>query len=207
MSIISKSPFNFRLGWRETHSRLDDPTNISKAEGFIKLIVGLGNMGEKYVNTRHNIGFEVIDQYAEQNDFPAFKESKKFFGLVSEKFINGQKVILLKPSTMMNLSGKSVRAIADFYGIKPEEITVIHDELDLNFGTLKLKEGGEGKSSHNGLKDISAKLNSNKYKRVRFGIKNELLEKIDAKDFVLGKFNKQEQGKLNSLISEALSLI
>jgi PTH1 family peptidyl-tRNA hydrolase len=207
MSIISKSPFNFKLGWREMNSKPDLSTDISKPEGFIKLIVGLGNVGERYTGTRHNIGFEIVEEYAKQNDFPSFKENKKFFCQISERFINGQKVILIKPTTLMNLSGKSVRAVSEFYGIKPEEITIIHDELDLDFGTLRAKKGGEGKNSHNGLKDISAKLNSNNYKRIRFGIKNPLLEKMDAKDFVLGKFNKEEQSKIKDLIKESLNLI
>jgi PTH1 family peptidyl-tRNA hydrolase len=208
MSIISRSPFNFKLGWGETRSKPEERSNISlQTQPLVKLIVGLGNIGDKYTKARHNIGFKILEEYAKQNDFPAFKENKKFFGLASERFINGQKVILLKPSAMMNLSGRSVKAISEFYNIPPEVITIIHDELDLDFGVIKLKVGGEGKSSHNGLKDISAKLNSNNYTRIRFGIKNSLLEKMDAKDFVLGKFSKEEESKIKDLIAEALSLI
>ena len=207
MSIISKSPFNFKLGWGDTRSKPEVSMDISKDEGgFTKLIVGLGNVGDKYVGTRHNIGFEIIEEYAKQNNFPSFKENKKFFGSYSDKFVEGKKIILLKPSTLMNLSGKSVRAVAEFYNIPAKDITLIHDELDLDFGTIKLKDGGEGKSSHNGLKDISKQLGTNEYQRIRFGIKNSLLEKMDAKDFVLGKFNKEEQSKLKDLIKEALSL-
>jgi peptidyl-tRNA hydrolase, PTH1 family len=208
MSIISKSPFNFKLGWGDTRSKLEPEQNISKQnEGFVKLVVGLGNTGTEYVGTRHNIGFEIIDLYAKNEDFPAFKDSKKFFGLITEKFINGKKIILLKPTTLMNLSGKSVRAVRDFYNISPEDITVIHDELDLNFGDIRKKDGGEGKSSHNGLKDISLKLKTTDYKRIRFGIKSPILAMMDAKVFVLGKFNKEEQSKLKSLIKEAVDLI
>jgi PTH1 family peptidyl-tRNA hydrolase len=208
MSIISKSPFNFKLGWGDTRSKPEVSMNISKDEGgFTKLIVGLGNVGDKYVGTRHNIGFEIIEEYAQQNNFPSFKENKKFFGSCSDKFVEGKKIILLKPSTLMNLSGKSVRAVAEFYNIPAKDITLIHDELDLDFGTIKLKYGGEGKSSHNGLKDISKQLGTNEYQRIRFGIKNHLLEKMDAKDFVLGKFNKEEQNKIKDLIKDVLSLI
>lgn len=208
MSIISKSPFNFKLGWKETNPQLEAEQDISKKDGgFIKLIVGLGNIGPEFSGTRHNIGFEVIDQYSDTNNFPEFKENKKFFGFTSEKFVEGKKIILLKPSTMMNLSGKSVQAIASFYNISPEDITVIHDELDLDFGDVRKKEGGEGKSSHNGLKDISQKLKSTSYSRIRFGIKSPILPMMDAKVFVLGKFNKEEKSKLKNLIKEATGLV
>jgi PTH1 family peptidyl-tRNA hydrolase len=208
MAIISRSPFNFKLKWSDLNSKPEVSKNISKAsDDYIKLIVGVGNIGDKYKGTRHNIAFEVLDEYAKQNNFPKFKEEKKFFGLISQKIEAGQKVILLKPTTLMNLSGKSVQALANFYNLKPEAITIIHDELDLDFGTIKLKQGGEGKSTHNGLKDVSAKLNSNNYSRVRFGIKNELLQKMDAADFVLGKFNKAEQAKLKKLIQESVRLL
>ncbi len=204
MSIISKNPFNFKLGWGDTRSNPEDASNISlQTEGYTKLIVGLGNIGDKYTKTRHNIGFEIIEQFAKDNDFPAFKENKKFFGLTSDRFIEGKKYILLKPTTLMNLSGKSVQALKDFYNIAPSDITIIHDELDLGFGIIKTKDGGEGKSSHNGLKDIALNLGTTDFKRIRFGIKNELLAKMDAADFVLGKFNKAEQNKLTKLIKEA----
>lgn len=208
MSIISKSPFNFKLGWKETNPKLEGSQNISlKDGGFVRLIVGLGNIGSQYVGTRHNIGFDILDKYAKENEFPTFKENKKFFGLTSEKFIEGKKVILLKPTTLMNLSGKNVQAVANFYNITEQDITVIHDELDLNFGDVRQKRGGEGKSSHNGLKDITQKLKTSDYKRIRFGIKGPILPMMDAKVYVLGKFNKQEQAKLKNLIKEAVSLI
>ena len=208
MSIISKSPFNFKLGWGDTRSKLEPEQNISKQnEGFVKLIVGLGNVGDQYAGSRHNIGFEILDLYAKKEDFPAFKDSKKFFGSITEKFINGKKIILLKPATLMNISGKSVRAVKDFYNISPEDITVIHDELDLNFGDIRKKDGGEGKSSHNGLKDVTLRLKTTDYKRIRFGIKAPIVAMMDTKVFVLGKFNKEEQAKLKSLIKEAVDLI
>lgn len=208
MGIISKSAFNFKLGWGDINSKPEISKNISKNDdGYIKLIVGLGNVGKKYDGTRHNIGFEIIEKFAKLNNFPEFKEEKKFFGLISQKIENGKKIILLKPTTLMNLSGKSLRAVTDFYNIPTSAITIIHDELDLDFGTIKLKEGGEGKSTHNGLKDITKQLGKTDFKRIRFGIKNELLDKMDASDFVLGKFNKEEQGKLKDLIEDALSLI
>lgn len=209
MSIISKVPFNLKLNWREMRSEPEvgesgqSPSGIS----FIKLIVGLGNIGDEFTRTRHNIGFDIVDAYAKQEGFPPFKNSKKFFGLVSEKFVGGQKIILLKPTTLVNLSGKSVRSIKEFYNIPTSDITIIHDELDLEFGTVKLKVGGEGKSSHNGLKDIANKLGETDFRRIRFGIKNPLLKMIETKNYVLSIFNKDEQAKLKKLIKESLSLI
>ncbi len=208
MGIISRSSFNFKLGWGDINSKPEISKDISKSDdGYIKLIVGLGNVGKKYNGTRHNIGFEILEQYAKLNNFPEFKEEKKFYGLISQKIENGKKTILLMPTTLMNLSGKSLRAVTDFYNLPSTSITVIHDELDLDFGTIKAKDGGEGKSSHNGLRDITKQLGKTDFKRVRFGIKNELLEKMDAADFVLGKFNKEEQSELKELIEGSLGLI
>lgn len=208
MAIISKTPFNFKLRWGELTTKVELDKDVSqKSDGFLSLVVGLGNIGEACQGTRHNIGFEVIDQYAKKNNFPDFKQSKKFFGLISEKIENGKKTILLKPTTLMNLSGKSIRSVAEFYNIKPEDITVVHDELDLDFGVIKDKKGGQGKSSHNGLKSVSSSLKSNNYKRLRFGIKNSNLGQIESKDFVLGRFNKEEQKHLHSLLKEACELI
>ncbi len=206
MAILIRNPFNRNLDLKYLSSQ-NISFDVSKNEGFIKLIVGLGNVGKKYHGTRHNIGFDILEEYAHQNGFPEFKENKKFFGELSEKFIAGKKVILLKPSTMMNLSGKSVRTVADFYKIPPQSILIIHDELDLNYGTVKLKEGGAGKSTHNGLRDISKQLATNDFSRLRIGIKNDLLEKMDATDFVLGKFSRDEQANLPKIITEALNLI
>jgi PTH1 family peptidyl-tRNA hydrolase len=208
MSIISNTPFTFKLGWNQTRSKPEQKFEFSDDDqNFIKVIVGLGNIGKKFEGTRHNIGFEVIGEFAKTEDFPKFTENKKFFGSTSEKFTNGKKIILLKPNTLMNLSGKSVQAIKDFYNLSAKDITVIHDELDFEFGKVKLKFGGEGKSSHNGIRDIVSKIGSTDFKRIRFGVKNEDLEKIPTKKFVLTKFNKQEQSELDKLIKIATDII
>ncbi len=208
MSIISNTPFTFKLGWNQTRSKPEHKFEFSDDDqNFIKVIVGLGNIGKKFEGTRHNIGFEVIGEFAKTEDFPKFTENKKFFGSTSEKFTNGKKIILLKPNTLMNLSGKSVQAIKDFYNLSAKDITVIHDELDFEFGKVKLKLGGEGKSSHNGIRDIVSKIGSTDFKRIRFGVKNEDLEKIPTKKFVLTKFNKQEQSELDKLIKIATDII
>ncbi len=133
----------------------------------IKLFVGLGNPGEQYVDTRHNVGFWWID-FIGQNHKLSLKNSKKYFGEFSKHNEDGE-VFFLKPSTFMNDSGKSVQALAKFYKIEPEEILVIHDELDIQPGTAKLKLGG-GHGGHNGLKSIQTSLGSNNFWRLRIGV-------------------------------------
>ena len=145
------------------------------------LIAGLGNPGPKYENTRHNIGFMLIDLLKDSN----FKDvsSAKFQGEVF-KFND---IILLKPTTFMNLSGQSVKAVKDFY--KPDRIIVIHDDLDLNFGAVKFKKGGSS-GGHNGIKSID-NLIGNDYERVRVG----------AKNFVLGEFSDEEKKALDEILA------
>jgi len=133
----------------------------------IKLFVGLGNPGEQYVETRHNVGFWWID-FIGQNHKLSLKNSKKYFGEFSKHNEDGE-VFFLKPSTFMNESGKSVQALAKFYKIEPEEILVIHDELDIQPGTAKLKLGG-GHGGHNGLKSIQTSIGSNNFWRLRIGV-------------------------------------
>ena len=162
----------------------------------MKLIVGLGNPGKEYENTRHNVGFMVLDHYAKKNNV-SFQKSK-FKGLVAEFFHNGEKVFLLKPETYMNLSGESVFAFANFYSIPISDILVINDDLDLEIGTFKLKANGSS-GGHNGLKNIEEHLKTSQYKRFKIGISNNKL--IDTKDYVLGKFSKEDKEKLDEVIS------
>ena len=131
------------------------------------LITGLGNPGPQYVGTRHNAGFEVLDLLADKYDLDINKS--KYKGMVGEGFIGGKKAVLLKPMTYMNRSGQAVRALAQFYKISVEEILVLHDELDLLPGQIKLKKGG-GHAGHNGLRDIQAQMGSPDFLRMRIGI-------------------------------------
>lgn len=168
----------------------------------IKLIVGLGNPGSEYENTRHNAGAVFLEQLA--RDFhTALKPEKKFFGLYGKAHISGHDVHLLFPTTYMNKSGQAVQAICQFYKIQPEEILVAHDELDIPPGTMKLKQGG-GHGGQNGLRDIIAKLGGNKnFNRLRLGIGHP----GDAKKVtghVLGKPSKKEAQQLEDIISEAI---
>lgn len=134
----------------------------------IKLIVGLGNPGREYETTRHNVGFWLLDELAWQWK-TSFKTEKKFFGEVARSTQHGGEVWLLKPDTFMNLSGKAVAALSQFYKINPDEILVVHDELDIPCGQIRFKLGG-GNGGHNGLKDIQAKLGTPQFYRLRLGI-------------------------------------
>jgi peptidyl-tRNA hydrolase, PTH1 family len=136
--------------------------------GMIKLIVGLGNPGPEYEETRHNAGFWWVDDAARQLK-TSLQMERGHFGLMARTQVNGQNLWLLEPQTFMNLSGKSVGSLARFFKIAPEEILVVHDELDLPPGEAKLKQGG-GHAGHNGLRDIHAQLGSPDYWRLRMGI-------------------------------------
>ena len=156
----------------------------------MKMIVGLGNPGDEYKNTRHNIGFMAIDNYVEKNNL---KLSKKFNGLYC-KVLNSESFILLKPLSFMNLSGTVVRKFADYYKIKPEDILIIQDDLDLPLGKIKLKYKGSS-GGHNGIKNIIENLNTEEFPRLKIGVSNN--KNISTKDYVLGKFSKNEEQIIN----------
>ena len=160
----------------------------------MKLIVGLGNPGKEYENTRHNIGFIFIDNFAKSLNVNIDK--KKFDGLYNEVNINNEKVILLKPQTYMNLSGESIIKFVNFYKINIEDILIINDDLDLDFGRIRLRMNGSS-GGHNGLKNIILHLGTTDFKRLKVGISNNKL--IDTKDYVLGKFKKEEKETLDTL--------
>lgn len=183
----------------------DEPVATNNEGGLVRLIVGLGNVGKKYEKTRHNAGFMAIDAYREENGFPDWQEKPKFKAHISEDFIAGQKVVLVKPTTLMNLSGESVRALKDFFKVTNEDITVIHDELDLPFGTVKTKKGG-GSAGHNGLKSLIKHIGED-FNRIRIGVKNDQLDRIDSADFVLANFSKEEQKQLGEILQAAIKNI
>ncbi|HHF0465039.1 TPA: aminoacyl-tRNA hydrolase [Haemophilus influenzae] len=171
----------------------------------IKLIVGLGNPGEKYADTRHNAGEWLIERLARRFNVSLNPESK-FFGKTARTLVNGKEVRLLVPTTFMNLSGKAVGALASFYRIKPEEILVIHDELDLPAGTAKLKQGG-GHGGHNGLKDIVAQLgNNNNFYRLRIGIGHPGHRDLVA-GYVLNKPSPADRDALEKVLDEATDCV
>ncbi len=168
----------------------------------IKLIVGLANPGNEYAATRHNAGAWFVDQLAERYH-QSLKNEPKFFGYSSRITLSGQDVRLLVPTTFMNLSGKAVQAMATFYQIKPEEILVAHDELDVNPGIAKFKFGGSH-GGHNGLKDIASKLGNNlNFYRLRIGIGHPG-DKNKVVSYVLNKPSKSEQDLIDKAIDESV---
>ncbi len=171
---------------------------------MIKLIVGLGNPGRQYEKTRHNAGFLFLDALAIELGCTWFNESR-FQGSFAEGSIANAKVMLLKPDTFMNRSGQSVGKIARYYKLLPEEILVVHDELDFNPGAVKLKKDG-GHAGHNGLRDIIAHLDSKEFYRLRIGIGRPATGKVVA-DFVLSSPSKQEWEMLVSAFDLSRSFI
>ncbi len=161
----------------------------------MKLVVGLGNPGSQYLTTRHNAGFLFIDFLQDYYNLPPLKP--KFQGGFSMGQIDGSDVLLLKPLTFMNLSGQSVQMAAHFYKVSPEAVFVCHDEMDLPFGTIKVKKGG-GNAGHNGLKSIEKSLGSNEFWRLRIGV-GRPGESGSASQHVLSSFSKADQSKLADL--------
>lgn len=151
------------------------------------IIVGLGNIGEKYENTRHNIGFDSVDYIA--NKYNIDINRKKFKGVYGEGFIEGEKVILIKPSTFMNLSGECVREILDFYKLTNEDIIVLYDDISLDVGKIRIREKGSA-GGHNGIKNIISHLGTDKFSRIKIGVGQP---KGDLINHVLGNFSKEER--------------
>lgn len=162
------------------------------------LIAGLGNPGEKYKNTRHNVGFLVIDEIAKNTSTSNINNSN--FKAITQKSNN---TLLVKPQTFMNLSGESILSIADYYGIDNNEIIIIHDDLDLPFGALKFKIGG-GHGGHNGLRSIDSHIGQD-YIRVRVGIGKPTNKEVA--DYVLSDFSKEESNKLEDIIPHIVKAV
>lgn len=168
----------------------------------MKLIVGLGNPGLEYENTRHNIGFRYLDLFVKEHNLGQFRE--KFNGLYLKTNYKNTDVIFLKPLSFMNLSGEVVLKFANYYKITPNDIFIIHDDLDISLGKLKLKENGSG-GGHNGIKNIITNLHTENFKRLKIGISKN--NNMDTKDYVLGHFSGQEQEVLTKLNPLILTLL
>ncbi len=162
------------------------------------MVVGLGNPGPKYAGNRHNVGFMVVDRLASRLGAPDYRE--KFKGVYAKVAVGAEDVVLLKPMTFMNLSGESVQPAAAFFRVPAERIVVVHDELDLPFGTLRLKVGG-GAAGHNGLKSTTQQLGDPGYVRLRFGIGRP--RSGSPVGYVLGDFDAMERAELPDLLDRA----
>jgi PTH1 family peptidyl-tRNA hydrolase len=176
----------------------------------MKLVVGLGNPGREYVGTRHNVGFEVVDRvadkfrFASSGDFDRLARTK-FDGLAIDGMIGDEKLLLLKPTTYMNLSGRAVQSAMAFYQLSPADIMIVLDEMALPCGKLRIRSGGSD-GGHNGLRDIQRALGTNEYPRLRVGI-DPPPPPIVGKDYVLGRFSPEQRKLIDPAIDRATGAI
>lgn len=167
------------------------------------LIVGLGNPGKEYEKTRHNAGFMVLDEFAKTHDFPAFKLSKKHSSFISEGILDQVKVVLAKPQTFMNNSGKAVKSLL---GKTKSDLVVIHDDIDIPLGKVKVSRGS-GSAGHKGVDSIIQALGTKDFTRIRIGILPPTGKPKDVENFVLKNFKKEELPLFQSVIQEATASI
>ena len=171
-----------------------------KSGGVDWLLVGLGNPGEQYERTRHNVGFLVADELAERHNVPI--QRLKFRALTNTITVGGEKVLLMKPVTYMNLSGEAVHEAAAFYKVPPERILVISDEVALAPGKLRVRRSGSA-GGHNGLKNIIAHLGSDQFPRIRLGVGSKPHPDYDMADWVLGKFQGEDKKAVEAAVKKA----
>jgi PTH1 family peptidyl-tRNA hydrolase len=195
------------MAWLQKRPQVSDPTNFYTV-GMNKttLIVGLGNPGAKYDLTRHNVGFLCLDEFVAKTDEMGEWINKKDLKChLSSGQLGDQRVLAVKPTTFMNLSGEAVRAVMDFYKLNGEQVLVLHDELDIDFGQIRTRVGGSS-AGHNGIKSVTQHIGEN-YGRVRVGIGPKRPPEIDSSDFVLQKFSAEEREQLPNLARETIAII
>ncbi|HSX07214.1 MAG TPA: aminoacyl-tRNA hydrolase [Candidatus Saccharimonadia bacterium] len=169
------------------------------------LIVGLGNPGEDYTDTRHNIGFMCLDEFARKNSFDPWTNKKDLKCELTQATLGDTRIILCKPQTFMNLSGEAVQAVQHFYKLSNQQTVVVHDELDINFGQIRCRVGGSA-AGNNGIKSVSQHI-SEEYARVRVGIGPKTHAQMDSADFVLQDFSKAEHEKLPACLREVSAIL
>ncbi|MBO5179653.1 MAG: aminoacyl-tRNA hydrolase [Clostridia bacterium] len=169
----------------------------------MKIIVGLGNPGKEYEKTRHNIGFMVVDKLAEIMDININKN--KFNGLVGEGMHNGEKILIIKPQTFMNLSGNCVQEAASFYKVNSEDILVIYDDIDIEFGKIRIRPNGSP-GTHNGMRNITERLQTQNFPRIRVGAGRPKGEQ-QLYEFVLSEFNKDEMKIMQNSIENSANAV
>lgn len=168
----------------------------------MKIIAGLGNPGQKYDRTKHNTGFMALDNYLEKNNLNLDKE--KFEGKWTKQKINGEDVILLEPQTFMNESGRSISQVANFFKVKPEDILVIQDDMDMPIGKIRIRANGKS-GGHNGIKSIIRDLGTEKFNRLKIGIRHP--EKTSVVSWVLTPFNDEQQKLMDDAFSTSEEII
>lgn len=169
------------------------------------IIVGLGNPGKEYDGTRHNIGFACLDALTSKQEFDPWMEKKDLKCQLTSRLIGSTRVIAVKPTTYMNLSGEAVQAVGNFYKVAPEQTVVLHDELDIPFGQIRTRMGG-GSAGHNGIKSILQHCGEN-FGRIRIGIGPKTPEQIDSADFVLTTFTPDQRAEMPALLKEAQAIL
>jgi len=173
----------------------------------MKIIVGLGNIGGKYAKTRHNTGFIVVDALFNKLNGTDWKEEPKFKSLIAECVFKGEKVLLAKPTTLMNLSGQAISSIVNFYKEPLENLTVIYDDVDLPLGTIRIRDKGSA-GTHNGMKSVIQELGTEEFKRIRIGIEGRGTtspKEQDTSSYVLSAFAKEEEPIIKKAIEEVVS--
>lgn len=171
----------------------------------MKLVVGLGNPGKQYERTRHNAGFMAMDFLKEAFDFADCKEVPKHKAWIAEGVIAGEKALLVKPTTFMNLSGQSVQSLVQFYKLDSLDVVIVHDEVDIPSGTLRIKTMG-GAAGHNGIKSVTQDLGTEEYLRIRLGVAPLIPYKGELSDYVLGKMTKEEEDLMKENLERLPSL-
>ena len=170
------------------------------------LLIGLGNPGKEYTLTRHNAGFLFLDAFARSHDASDWKSERKVFGDVLRLTIAEKPIVLLKPSTFMNLSGKAVAAAVSFYKSTPQDLCIIHDDLAFPLGAIRLKKNGSS-GGHNGVQSIIDTLGTQEFTRLRIGIAPEIATPIRHEHFVVEKFSKDEKKKLSTVLSQGKEIL
>lgn len=195
------------MGLFQRRPQVSDPVNyVTVGMNKTVLLVGLGNPGKEYDGTRHNIGFEVLDYFVQKSDDMSDWVAKKDLKCqMSDGRLGETRVIAIKPQTFMNNSGEAVQAVANFYKINPDNICVIHDEIDVNFGQIRTRVGGSS-AGHNGIKSVISHIGDG-FGRIRIGIGPKTPAQIDSADFVLKKFTKAQQEQFPALKKEATALL
>lgn len=190
----------------QNRPQTSDPVNYTTfGMNKILVIIGLGNPGNEYDGTRHNIGFAALDAFARTNNFPGWTDKKDFRCHWTSQTMADTKVVLVKPQTFMNLSGEAAQAVTNFYKAGPQQVIAVYDELDIEFGQIRLRQGGSA-AGHNGVKSLIQHLGED-FGRIRIGIGPKIPAQMDSANFVLQRFSTDQQSHIAELIVETNAIL